>query len=264
LLEIVLSVFEMGWGFVTGGTDVEEDSDMPRKIDRDEVQRLVRRGAHLIEVLPREEYEEAHLPGARNLPLGELTRTTTSVLDRDRLVITYCYDYACDMSPRAAWRLETLGFGDVYHYVGGKADWMAAGLPIEGTAADLLTTGKLVRTGVPTCSLTTRVAEIRRMLEASDWSSSFVVNDERVVLGRIYRSRLGHDDQTAEEVMDPGPVTFRPDITVQEMAERMGHDELRTAPITTSDGRLLGLLLREDVERRARDRVQQVGAASEG
>jgi CBS domain-containing protein len=78
-----------------------------------------------------------------------------------------------------------------------------------------------------------------------------VVNEERIVLGRVYRSRLGDDDQTAEEVMDPGPVTFRPDITVDEMAERMRHDKLRTAPITTADGRLVGLLFRDDVEQAA-------------
>ncbi|MDP9404293.1 MAG: rhodanese-like domain-containing protein [Actinomycetota bacterium] len=33
------------------------------------------------------------------------------------------------MSPRAAWRLEHLGFAQVYDYVAGKVDWMAAGLP---------------------------------------------------------------------------------------------------------------------------------------
>src|SRR6266851_66135 len=39
------------------------------------------------------------------------------------------------MSPRAAWRLESLGFGEVYDYVAGKLDWMAAGLRTEGTNA---------------------------------------------------------------------------------------------------------------------------------
>src|SRR6266511_4403171 len=38
------------------------------------------------------------------------------------------------MSPRAAWRLESMGFAEVYDYVAGKADWGAAGLPLEGTA----------------------------------------------------------------------------------------------------------------------------------
>jgi rhodanese-related sulfurtransferase/CBS domain-containing protein len=223
---------------------------MPTAIDRDEVQRLTGLGATLLEVLPREAYDEAHLPGARSLPLRDLTPAALSTLDRDRPVIVYCYDFACDLSPRAAWRLEALGFRNVHHYVGGKADWMAAGLPIEGSAASLTLVGRLARTDVPTCSLETRVSEIRARLEGA-WSSCFVVNEERIVLGRVYRSRLGDDDQTAEEVMDPGPVTFRPDITVDEMVERMGHDNLQTAPITTSDGRLIGLLLRGEVEQAA-------------
>ena len=37
------------------------------------------------------------------------------------------------MSPRAAWRLEAAGFGPVYDYVAGKADWLAAHLPFVGT-----------------------------------------------------------------------------------------------------------------------------------
>ena len=55
---------------------------MPFEIDRDEVQRLVPAGATLVEVLPRDEYEEEHLPGAINIPLKELNRETTGQLDR--------------------------------------------------------------------------------------------------------------------------------------------------------------------------------------
>lgn len=67
---------------------------MPTSIDRHEVQQLVReRGAQLVEVLPRDEYEELHLPGAINLPLKELDRATAEQLDRSRPVIVYCHDY---------------------------------------------------------------------------------------------------------------------------------------------------------------------------
>jgi rhodanese-related sulfurtransferase len=66
---------------------------MPESIDRDRVQELVRAGAQLVEVLPNEEYEEEHLPGAINLPLKELNATTAARLDRSRPVIVYCYDY---------------------------------------------------------------------------------------------------------------------------------------------------------------------------
>ena len=66
---------------------------MPTAIDRHEVQRLVRdQRAQLVEVLPPDEYADEHLPGAINIPLKRLDRTTTGVLDRGRPVIVYCYD----------------------------------------------------------------------------------------------------------------------------------------------------------------------------
>lgn len=55
--------------------------------------RLVEEGARLVEVLPREEYEEEHLPGAVNIPLKELDRESAARLRRDEPVIVYCYDY---------------------------------------------------------------------------------------------------------------------------------------------------------------------------
>lgn len=67
---------------------------MPTEIDRSEVQRLVERGAQLVEVLPAEEYEEDHLPGAISLPLRRLETEATRVLDRNRPVIVYCWDTA--------------------------------------------------------------------------------------------------------------------------------------------------------------------------
>jgi rhodanese-related sulfurtransferase len=63
-------------------------------IDRDQLQDLVQRGAQLIEVLPAREYEEDHLPGARNLPLRGINREATKTLDRARPLIVYCWDVA--------------------------------------------------------------------------------------------------------------------------------------------------------------------------
>jgi rhodanese-related sulfurtransferase len=45
-----------------------------------------------VEVLPRAEFEDEHLPGAINIPLMELDREHTARLDRSRPVIVYCYD----------------------------------------------------------------------------------------------------------------------------------------------------------------------------
>ncbi len=66
---------------------------MPTAIFRDEVRRLVEEGAQLVDVLPREEYEDEHLPRAINIPLKELDRETTVRLRRDAPVIVYCHDY---------------------------------------------------------------------------------------------------------------------------------------------------------------------------
>ena len=66
---------------------------MPTAILRDGVRRLVDEGAQLVEVLPREEYEEEHLPGAINIPLKELDGRTAARIRRDAPVIVYCHDY---------------------------------------------------------------------------------------------------------------------------------------------------------------------------
>ena len=67
---------------------------MPTPIDRDEVQRLIRdEQGQLVEVLPPDEYEDEHLPGAINIPLKTIDRETTRQLNQSRPVIVYCYDY---------------------------------------------------------------------------------------------------------------------------------------------------------------------------
>ena len=67
---------------------------MPVGIDRAELQRLLAVGAQLVEVLPREEYEEQHLPGAVNVPLRRLDPSSVEKLDRNRPVVVYCWDSA--------------------------------------------------------------------------------------------------------------------------------------------------------------------------
>ncbi len=67
---------------------------MPTPIDRDELQRLRREEhAQLVEVLPADEFDDEHLPGAINIPLKTLDHDSTASLDPQRPVIVYCYDY---------------------------------------------------------------------------------------------------------------------------------------------------------------------------
>ena len=57
-------------------------------------------------------------------------------------------------------RLETLGFEQVFRYAPGKEDWMAAGLPIEGSNVSIPRGGGVARRDVPTCRLDERVGDI--------------------------------------------------------------------------------------------------------
>jgi rhodanese-related sulfurtransferase len=66
---------------------------MPQEADRHQVQRLIKDGAQLVEVLPAPEYREEHLAAAINIPIKRLTAETTKQLDRSRPVIVYCWDY---------------------------------------------------------------------------------------------------------------------------------------------------------------------------
>jgi rhodanese-related sulfurtransferase len=65
---------------------------MATRIDLDGLRELVAGGAQLVEVLPRGEYVEEHLPGAINIPLKELDAATTRQLDHRRPIIVYCWD----------------------------------------------------------------------------------------------------------------------------------------------------------------------------
>jgi predicted transcriptional regulator len=153
------------------------------------------------------------------------------------------------MSPRAAWRLEGLGFEKLYDYVPGKADWFASGLPKEGRLASVPTIGEAARQDVPTCAPAEKVENARDRVRAAGWDTCVVVNKERIVLWLLREKELSSDPEaTVERVMRSGPTTFRPVMLVGKMAERMRERGARTVLVTTSDGRLIGLLYREDAE----------------
>ena len=65
---------------------------MAEQISYPRLRELLDEGAQLVEVLPEEDYREAHLPGAINLPLKELDGETAARLDSDRPVVVYCWD----------------------------------------------------------------------------------------------------------------------------------------------------------------------------
>jgi len=140
----------------------------------------------------------------------------------------------------------------VYDYKAGKLDWAAAGLPTEGTLAERPRAGNVARRDVPTCRPDETLGSIKERVRASGFEVCVVMNEERVVLGLLREQQLaGPDDQPAERAMRPGPSTFRPFVAIEEMASFMIDHDVPNAPVTTSDGRLVGLLRREDAARAA-------------
>jgi len=153
------------------------------------------------------------------------------------------------MSPRAAWRLESLGFTEVYHYVAGKADWAAAGLPTYGQNTAQPTLGGLARRDSPTCRVDERIGEVRERILAAGWKTCMVINDHQVVLGRLFGKELQlPPDAVVGDVMRSGPSTYRPNVTVAEIIERVRNGNWETVPITTPEGKLIGLVRREAME----------------
>ena len=134
----------------------------------------------------------------------------------------------------------------------GKLDWLAAGLPTEGTDAARPRAGSMARADVPTCRLDEPLAEVRDRVRTAGWDACVVVNHERVVLGLLRAKELDADPGLrVEQAMRPGPSTFRPFVAIEEMASFMIDHDVPNAPVTTSDGRLVGLLRREDAARAA-------------
>jgi Mg/Co/Ni transporter MgtE len=140
----------------------------------------------------------------------------------------------------------------------GKLDWLAAGLPTEGTNADRPRAGDLARRDAPTCRLDERVGEVRDLVGAAEWNACVVVNDEHVVLGLLRAAELGADPNLRiDEAMRPGPSTFRPFVSIDDMATFMTEHDLEASPVTTSDGRLVGVLRKEDAVRVAHERHEE-------
>ena len=149
------------------------------------------------------------------------------------------------MSPRAAWRLEAAGFGPVYDYVAGKADWLAADVPFEGTAQLV---GMFTRRGVATVAEGTPAAETLGLLEAQGFGPVVVVNEAGVVMGAAYRDKLAAAaGEAVGSVMRFGVSTVRPSEDAAALAHRMGHRQVTRVVVTRSDGTLVGLFFAADV-----------------
>jgi rhodanese-related sulfurtransferase len=103
-------------------------------ISRDALEAALGRGDKpiLVEALPANYYQDRHLPGAINIPHDQVDALAPRLLaDKAAPIVVYCASAPCRNSGIAAARLIALGYADVRDYHEGKADWVAAGLPVE-------------------------------------------------------------------------------------------------------------------------------------
>lgn len=152
------------------------------------------------------------------------------------------------MSPRAACRLEALGFAHVYDYVAGKVDWLAHNLPTHGNLATVPTVGSWLRTDVPTADPAETVAAVAARVDASLYRFALVLAGDRTLLGRLRHQTLtSHPDRLAGDVAEPGPSTVRPHQPAGELAEHLHRHDLTYAIVADPEGHLLGTAHRTDL-----------------
>ena len=155
------------------------------------------------------------------------------------------------MSPRAAARLESLGFTRVYDYEAGKSDWLASPLPTEGQAAGEPDAAAMVRGDDIACHLGERLGDVAERVRGAGKNVCIVVDERHIVLGLIRGRALdGDPDSLVEDVMRPGPSTIRPDTDPGTVAKTLRDGNVASTLVTNQEGRLIGTVYLEDIERK--------------
>ena len=149
------------------------------------------------------------------------------------------------MSARAAWRLEQLGFTDVYDYAGGRKDWQEAGLPTEGTDPRGPIVADAITVDPPSCEPGSTVGSARALL-GDQRTQVVVVNARGVILGVMRKeSWTAPDASLVEKAMRLGPSTVRPGSLLHPLVERMKRKDTESVLASDPEGRLIGVLDRD-------------------
>ena len=211
---------------------------MATRVDADRVIRLVARGAPLLYVLPKQIYEEEHLPGATSVPLETFAVDQVDHLDRDRPVVVYCFDQHCDLSSRAAARLEAEGFTEVFDLIGGRATWTALGLATEGAVGDR----RRISNHLTPAASVPFDATVADVMALEPRFPVAVVGPEDVLLGALHETAVAlPGDTPVARAMAPAPGTIRPEKRVEGVVEQLRRDSLDHVFVTTVSGALLGI-----------------------
>lgn len=81
------------------------------------------------------EFARGHIPGALNIPLGELDQRKEQLeaLPRDKILVTYCDGVQCNSSLALAVKLREAGFPSIRVFFSGWNEWTGNNLPVEAT-----------------------------------------------------------------------------------------------------------------------------------
>src|SRR5712691_9041052 len=110
-----------------------KERTMVEKITLEQLRRELDAGdVTLVEALGPAYFEDAHLPGAINIPHDRVEELTPQLLpDKAARIVVYCANGPCQNSEIATLELGKLGYTNVADYHEGKAEWLEAGLPVE-------------------------------------------------------------------------------------------------------------------------------------
>jgi ArsR family transcriptional regulator len=110
------------------------ERDSLEAISRKELLARMKEGlVTVLDVRPPEEYQAGHIPGAVNLPLGDLKKRLKD-LPKGQEIIAYCRGPYCVLAFEAVAALRKKGF-DVRRLEEGYPEWKASGLPVEADVA---------------------------------------------------------------------------------------------------------------------------------
>jgi predicted transcriptional regulator len=149
------------------------------------------------------------------------------------------------LSPRAAARLETFGFDRVHDYAPGKMDWLAYGLPVEKKTHGIALVAERLQREFPIARLGDSRADWRWRTEQSGFTVIPVLTENGVLIGLLeHLHTLADADLPVENVMNPAPVTLRPSASVENAIKQLDRLDADELPVTSSDGKLLGIFKR--------------------
>jgi rhodanese-related sulfurtransferase/DNA-binding transcriptional ArsR family regulator len=107
-----------------------DQRDSLEPVSRVELMERVKAGlVTVLDVRPEDEFALGHVPGAINIPLGQLEKRLAEIAP-DQEIVAYCRGPYCVLSYEAVALLRARGF-NAHRLQDGLPEWRAAGLPVE-------------------------------------------------------------------------------------------------------------------------------------